>query len=137
MSDLRTRVINGDFESKLPYPSKSDFDRFYVYNKGQVIENGVRFDDADTRATKTAEWKRLGYTVEIVNDTVGLRATRNAYNDDVRRLEKEFKAALEDDNGMTGHPKADILFSKAWDHGHANGYAEVITCYDDLIDLVK
>ena len=83
MSDLRTRVINGDFKSKLPYPSKSDFDRFYVYNKGQVIENGVRFDDADTRATKTAEWKRLGYTVEIVNDTDGLRATRNAYNDDV------------------------------------------------------
>lgn len=62
---------------------------------------------------------------------------QKAYNEEQGRLFARFKADLEEEHGMTGHPKADLLFEKAWDRGHSNGYAEVAMVYDDLVELVK
>jgi hypothetical protein len=53
------------------------------------------------------------------------------------RLNSLFKADLENQHGVAGHPKADRLFELAWDYGHSSGYNEVAYYYDDLAELIK
>lgn len=47
------------------------------------------------------------------------------------------RMALEREHGVTGHPKAEMVYELAWEYGHANGYGEVATIYDDLVELIK
>jgi hypothetical protein len=137
MSDIQNRIAQGAYTNKLLYPSKGDYDKFYVYSKGQVVENGITIADAEVRRARRASWVALGYTVEVVAGDAEFRAVRDAYNAEDRRLDAQFKADLTAEYDMVGHPKAELLFKKAWDQGHANGLANVVSIYDDLYDLVK
>ena len=47
------------------------------------------------------------------------------------------KSDLEAQHGIVGHPKADKLWSLAWDAGHSAGYSDVITYYEDFVELLK
>ena len=51
-------------------------------------------------------------------------------------LDLVFKADVLAENGLTGHPKADLVFSKAWEHGHSSGNNDVAYWVADLADLV-
>ena len=51
-------------------------------------------------------------------------------------LEAEFRRDLEVTFLMVGHPKADLLYGKAWQLGHAGGLLEVANAYSDLVELV-
>ncbi len=62
---------------------------------------------------------------------------RKAYQNEVRACEDQFKIDLEVEYGLVGHPKADLLFSKAWEMGHSSGFGEVLNYYDELSELVK
>ncbi|CAM6054528.1 unnamed protein product [Sphagnum tenellum] len=64
------------------------------------------------------------------------KATRAEYRADTRRLINEFRVDLENEFGLTNHPKAELLFEKAWDRGHAGGFQEVYHHYDDLSELL-
>lgn len=39
--------------------------------------------------------------------------------------------------GVVNHPKEPKLWQKAWDDGHASGYSEIASQYDDLVQLVR
>ena len=45
--------------------------------------------------------------------------------------------SLEAEHDMMNHPKRDRLWAKAWEHGHWSGYHEVISYYEDFLELVK
>jgi hypothetical protein len=60
-----------------------------------------------------------------------------AYWAENNRLEAMFKADLLDELGLTGHPKADMLFDIAWALGHAYGFEEVFNQASDLANLLK
>lgn len=137
MTDINTRIARGDYVNKVPYLFKANYEKFYVYSQGKVIVDGLVILDHDERDTKRAEWKAAGYTAELITDRDGMKAARQAYQEENNRLELKFRADLEADYDMTGHPKADLLFQKAWDQGHSSGYAEVANTYDDLYELVK
>jgi len=47
-----------------------------------------------------------------------------------------FRSFLEQEQGTTGHPKAQHLWDLAWEHGHANGYLEVCFWYSELKVLI-
>lgn len=49
---------------------------------------------------------------------------------------RELRAKLEEEHGTKGHPKANLLWNKAWDHGHACGYSAVVSMYADLVELI-
>lgn len=55
----------------------------------------------------------------------------------VNQTYKEHKAILEKQFHIVGHPKADKLYSLAYDFGHASGYDEVEYFYAELIELIK
>ncbi len=64
-------------------------------------------------------------------------ALRKAHRADQARLNAKFEADLAELHGVTGNPKASLLFAKAWDLGHSSGYSEVASYYDDLVCLIK
>jgi len=65
------------------------------------------------------------------------RERRLAYQAEERRLQDQFKADALAELGLTGHPKADLLFSLAWDEGHSSGFQEVFGHMERMADLVR
>lgn len=53
------------------------------------------------------------------------------------RLKDEQKQKLAQDNGLVGNPKLDLLYDKAWEIGHANGFSEVEFWFEDLAELIR
>jgi hypothetical protein len=64
-------------------------------------------------------------------------AAAKAYHEDCTRLSAEFRADVLADLGITDHPKADLLFSKAYDMGHSSGFSEVYSYAQDLVELIQ
>ena len=58
-------------------------------------------------------------------------------NAERREAEDALRKRLERDHGMTTHPKRDLLWSKAWEHGHSDGLSQVEIWYDDLAELLE
>lgn len=58
------------------------------------------------------------------------------YKQDEQRRHNEFKADAFAELGITGHPKAEALFAKAWEAGHSHGYSEVWGEMLNLVDLI-
>ena len=53
------------------------------------------------------------------------------------RLVLELRSDLEADHGLTKHPKRELLWKKAWEHGHSSGFAEVSLYYGDFAELLS
>lgn len=66
-----------------------------------------------------------------------VRALRDNYNAELKKLKSEFKSDIEDEHGTSNNPKKDLLFEKAWSMGHSSGYNEVYHYYSDLVDLIE
>lgn len=50
---------------------------------------------------------------------------------------KEHRESLECRHGIASHPKAGLLYEKAYELGHANGWSEIEMIYGDLVELLK
>lgn len=64
------------------------------------------------------------------------REQRDAYRREDGRLCGLFRDDLEREHGVVGNPKADLLWQKAWEGGHANGFSEVCSHYENLVELI-
>lgn len=64
-------------------------------------------------------------------------AKRQAYQADVARLREEFKQDMAKSYGVENHPKVEVAFRIAWDHGHGNGYTEVDSYFSELAELLS
>jgi hypothetical protein len=62
---------------------------------------------------------------------------RQSIQDSKRLKELQFRADLEAEFGMAGHPKAGKIWDKAWEDGHSYGLVEVVNTYAELVDLLK
>jgi hypothetical protein len=62
---------------------------------------------------------------------------REAMREKERQETDAFRARLEEENDIVGHPKADKLWSLAWEYGHAYGYTEVKSYYVEMMELLK
>lgn len=74
----------------------------------------------------------------------GVYTSKLSYKDDPEgyrldswSLELQFRKDLEIEFDVVGNPKADLLYSKAYDAGHASGFEEIYGRYADLVDLIK
>jgi hypothetical protein len=64
------------------------------------------------------------------------KTDKTRYREIEQKLAATFKADALEVAGLTGHPKADKVYSKAWENGHAYGYSEVLIHLLDLSELV-
>lgn len=107
------------YKNLLTYPKRSDYTKFYYYKGGRVLAENVE-----------------GAIKEKVFDEEEYKKANDAYNKENARLFEEFKKDLFADLGIADNPKAEKLFSIAWDKGHSGGYSEVYNEALDLVDLI-
>lgn len=118
MTTVRERIAQGVYETQLVYPS---------FTRKPRLAAGATSKEA-------REYARLLAEFEEVQDAE--LAARRAYNRDVDRLEAVFRQDLLAELGVTDHPKASVLWAKAWERGHSGGYSEVLSVAEDLVDLL-
>ncbi len=123
MTSVYDRVHNDEYKTKLPYPSRP------------VEPDLLRKKPRDMSADEMAALPALAASYAAAKEAYA--AAKTAYNQDQHRLDTQFRADLEEESGMTGHPKASLLWDKAYDRGHSSGMGEVCIIYDDLLELVK
>lgn len=64
------------------------------------------------------------------------RAQRELHRAEEARLDRLFRADLEEEHGLAGHPKAELLFDIAWDDAHSDGYEQIAYRYERLAGLL-
>lgn len=72
----------------------------------------------------------------FVRRSVDAIAWQDYQNETAQRL-KEFEEDLAEHLGIRDNPKRDLLFSKAWERGHAHGFSEVLGCAEDLVEIIE
>jgi hypothetical protein len=106
--------IQTKYENSIPMPRKIDF--YFTLKatapSGKVHEIRVFEEELYRKAM-------ADYAVEVVN-------RQNAFRQD-----------LLEELGITNHPKADLLFRKAWELGHSYSYNTVVDWAFDLVDFLR
>ncbi len=74
---------------------------------------------------------------EQVLDEVSFNAHMKHYQEETKRLHDEFRRDLIEQYDMSDHPKANLLFDKAWDFGNSYELSDVEDYFANLIDLVQ
>lgn len=77
-------------------------------------------------------FKRSSYEADLAK----FRDLVRDYKAEDARLIEQFKQDALDDLGIANHPKANILWEKAWDWGRGDGLYQVWNCLLDLVDLL-
>lgn len=135
----------------LEYPLPEAFQTTHVYRSGEVIlqaGTSVAIHDLCVKlglkerggAPSIKDLGRLGgggYILEAVTDDAAFHAARNSYHLESSRREGEFRVALIEREGLTGHPKADICYSKAHEQCHGQGLVQVVNKFIDLAELIR
>lgn len=52
-------------------------------------------------------------------------------------MRAEHKARLAREEGLTDHPKLDLLYGLAWEHGHASGWTDIESYFREFAELLK
>jgi hypothetical protein len=124
--DVQKNINDGVYDTSRHYPTKTDRER----ELAAILNRPVKSLTAD-------EMKNI---VNLRHEFDELQTERrermNFYSSEVNRLHLKFRADLEQEFNTRGHPKADLLFAKAWSHGHASGLSDVYYWYDELYELV-
>lgn len=115
---VQDKVNSGAYTSRLAYPSTPVKPKL-----------GPKATSVEARAYADA-------LEQYERELADVRESRDAYNEDQRQLDEQFRRDLEEEFGMKNHPKASLLFAKAWDMGHSAGYGNVLVYYSDLHELV-
>lgn len=89
-------------------------------------------------AMTAAELKGYATQLERWEQTVtSIKLEQDAWSYKNSDLESRFRNDLEEENGMVGHPKSDLLYWKAYERGHSGGVDEVYSAYMDMLELVQ
>ena len=116
--NVREKVQNGDYDTKLPYPKSATKPR---------LPAGHSAEEAAAYAAELKEWENYrGVYAE----------QKSAWHQDEARLTAQFKLDLLAELGIAEHPKADLLYEMAWERGHSGGLIEVLQVAEDLSDLL-
>jgi hypothetical protein len=131
------------YKNTAEYPSKAAYTTTYWYRAGKTVAqrtgNGeIEILDSRVGATHSSDGIELGACAkESVTDTTSFNAAKRLYNDETGRLTNMFKQDLFAELGIVGHPKAEKLYSIAWDRGHSGGLADVESVAWDLLPLIQ
>lgn len=117
-----TCTENCYYKNKLSYPGRDKYKDYLQKDLESFI--GTMQEHKEYEAERKEYYNNL------------LKSEKEKYGEETKRLEDLFKSDLESHFNMTNHPKKDMLYSKAWDHGHASGYSEVLYWYEDLHELL-
>jgi hypothetical protein len=109
-------------------PRRQDYTTTYYYRKGVMVEMKVgKHNDDFQPPDKCVE--------EYDLDEVSYNAHIKLYQDESIKLQNEFRKDLILKYEMNKHPKANVIFDKAWDIGCSSGLQSVEYYFTDIMDL--
>lgn len=121
MDQILSDIRDGKYDEP-EYPSKPEPPELLGYKAMNLTLDDIK----ELPAAKEAHDKALdAYTKAKI-----------AYGVEVVKRREQFKHDLEKHFGTTGKPKADLLWQKTWELGHAYGFEEVFSHYADLHELI-
>lgn len=124
--DMYQRIKSGEFDIPKEMPLKPERPQGLKlhYNTWKQTGSADDFNAAQKELQDyelaIAEWQQL----------------RDEWDDEEYRAFMRFKTAALEDAGLANHPKAERLWMKAWEDGHACGHTEVYNHLLDLADIV-
>lgn len=62
---------------------------------------------------------------------------KKAYDDESAQLHEQFKKDALEYCGYENHPKADLIYSRAWESGHSSGLYSVLQELEDLCGFLN
>lgn len=130
--DVRTKLANGEYKNSLSYIDLN-VTELPLKNVGDLMESAFKLLP-NGNTTRELIMKSVP---KLIADYENAKEQKKLYYNEESRLHQQFIDDLEKENGMENNPKKDILWAKAWEHGHSSGYEDVINIYEDLIELVK
>ena len=118
----------------VPYPTKGEYTKTFYYKNGERVGTLYPASGLYT-ALSPEELKQC--VKEKVFDEKAYKEKLSEWRDSESKLLMEFKKDLFEELDIVDNPKNELLFSKAWEHGHSAGFHEVYVyaCY--LVDLIK
>ena len=118
---------------KIPYGNKLDYITFYVYDRGEVIDQIAAFETSK----RSLEGQYPNAVIQEVLDEDAFKAHLVRYSEDQQRLSQEFQDDLFDEFEVSDNPKRYKCFALAWENGHAHGHSEVYNHFGDYVELIK
>ena len=118
---------------KIAYPNKLDYITFYVYDRGELLDQFAAWD----RSKRSLNEKYPNAVIQEVLDEDSYEAHRRLYNTEKQKLEQEFQDDLFYEFGVSDNPKRHKCFALAWENGHAHGHSEVHSHFGDYVELIK
>lgn len=100
---VRDNIRDGKYENKVTYSRKDE-----------PVNDDMTIKEAREHEARQKELRQK---------------QRNLYYAEEARMEDLLRQDLEEEHGMTGHPKAGKLFDLAWSYGHSSGYHDVVSHY--------
>jgi hypothetical protein len=116
------KIRAGEYKSKVQWPTMPE--------KPAVLNKRVMDVTAEDLARAAEIKARYDADMQAYKDQKRLYAQSEQQG--IAKLRED----LEREYGLSGHRKADLLWHKAWEHGHSSGLEEVAQWYDDLAELV-
>lgn len=119
-----------DYVNLLPRPEKTEFTVTYAYKGGRVQTL------INLRGKKREDIRAKGWLLEDTINEYEYQKALSEFNSKNHELYLKFKRDLLFNLGISGHPKANALFEKAWERGSGEGYIGVYEAADDLVELL-
>lgn len=140
----------GFFTEKAPYPQRGDFDRYrVVYPDGEIVEGKTKEDLERLGHLGGLPTKLNQAIVVAIGEVEGIiiqwstgeeeyvKATY-AYNEQHSLLRKQFRKDLKAHYLFDALEEYDdIIYSKAWEDGHAGGFGDVACHYEEMVNFVE
>ena len=117
-----------DYKNRLPYPQKKDFKTRYFYKAGQVVAIIKPGDHEPIQCLN-------GCVTESISDEEGYSIALSEYNKHERALSEQFVVDILHDHGLPDNEFTRKLYAIAYAEGHASGYFNIYSCFEDLADL--
>lgn len=115
------RIRAGEFKTKLPYPERP-------------VLLGHRRPVADFSPDELREMADLKEAY-LFSLTVW-ESEKEAYRQDEQRLMALFKVEALAEAGLTDHPRAEVVWDKAWNRGHSEGLESVMYELNELAEVL-
>lgn len=109
--NVRDNLAAGKYENKVPY----SIDKIPVDENTMTVKQAREHTESEKQRSRE-------------------QTRKHRENEGV--MSAAVKSDLEAQEGLVGHPKADLLWSIAWERGHSSGYSDVISVYEEMAELL-
>lgn len=131
-----------DYEHDVRHPFTSQFRTTYWYRAGQVVAKKVGDNNPEVfvegiHETDLANPKQNNLVKDSVVDEEAFKKARAEYGAAQQEVQERFKADLFREFGVENNPKRELLFNKAWERCHSEGFFGVAGEFEHLVELIQ